>query len=283
MPLLTSIWSFCRRNRIRILALLLVMVLVAPPPAQGQFGLLTGIVNLISSGLGSLSNVLGSVNTALRNVINPILQDIQNVLNTAQQIMGAMFQFQRNVIYPDWAIVNSRALVGQVAGIYHSIRAIWDTIVHSATLPAPRNLEAIILSKNPAEIGSVGESFSTVYLPLPAATEAHSWQRDLIDSSDAVSQAAMKRSIAIDAIADRELEAAEQMLAALESTAPGTAEMIGAQAGAWLVRSNAYTQQAMAELMRLRAVELAAEGARMKEAARFTREAREKLTDLNRQ
>ena len=41
----------------------------------------------------------------------------------------------------------------------------------------------------------------------------------------------MKRSIAIDDIADRELAAADQMMTALASTAPGTAEMIGAQAG----------------------------------------------------
>ena len=41
----------------------------------------------------------------------------------------------------------------------------------------------------------------------------------------------MKRSMAIDDIADRELAAADQMMAALASTAPGTAEMIGAQAG----------------------------------------------------
>ncbi len=58
--------------------------------------------------------------------------------------------------------------------------------------------------------------------------------------------------------------------------------MIGAQAGAWLVRSHAYTQQAMAELMRVRALELASQGARVKEAARYTRETRNKLTELNR-
>jgi hypothetical protein len=57
--------------------------------------------------------------------------------------------------------------------------------------------------------------------------------------------------------------------------------MIGAQAGAWLVRSNAYTQQALAELMRIRTIELAAQSARMKESARFTRETRNKLTELN--
>lgn len=282
MSLLTSIWSLCRRNRTRILALLLVLVLVAPPPANAQFGILTSIVNLIGSGLGSLNGVLGSVNTALRNVIHPILQDIQNVLNIAQQIMNAMVQFQRNVVYPDAAIARARGLVGQVMGIYNSIQGIWATVVHSATLPNPRSLETILLSRNPSQVGAVSGIFSAVYTPLPTMTEAHPWQRDLIDSADAASQAAMKRSIAIDALADQELAAAEQMLDALSSTAPGTADMIGAQAGAWLVRSHAYTQQAMAELMRLRAIGLATESARAKEGARFARETRDKLTDMNR-
>jgi hypothetical protein len=58
--------------------------------------------------------------------------------------------------------------------------------------------------------------------------------------------------------------------------------MIGAQAGAWLVRSHAYTQQAMSELMRLRSIELATQSARVKEAVRYTRETRDKLSELNR-
>jgi len=61
-----------------------------------------------------------------------------------------------------------------------------------------------------------------------------------------------------------------------------TAEMIGAQAGAWVVRSQAYTQQALAEMMRLRAIELAGQGARLKESARFARETRDKLIQMNR-
>jgi hypothetical protein len=88
--------------------------------------------------------------------------------------------------------------------------------------------------------------------------------------------------MAIDDIADRELAAADQMMSALSSTAPGTAEMIGAQAGAWVVRSQAYTQQALAEMMRLRAIELAGQGAQMKESARFTRETRNKLMQMSR-
>ena len=38
----------------------------------------------------------------------------------------------------------------------------------------------------------------------------------------------------------------------------------------------------MAELMRVQAIELAAQSARIKEGARYTRETRNKLTELNR-
>jgi len=281
MPALSQLWSILVRNRTRLIALLVIVSLFAPQPANAQFGFLLGLINIVTSGMNTLNNVMTSVNNALRNVIGPILQQINSIMTAAQQIMGAIFDFQRNVIYPQQAIDRARALVGQVQGIYAAIRGIWNVIVRSATLPNPRQLEAVLLSRDAGQISAVGGNFSAVYAPLPAATEAHPAQRDLIDSSDAAAQAAMKRAIAIDAIADQELAAAEQMMTALQSTAPGTAEMIGAQAGAWLVRSNAYTQQALAELMRIRTIELAAQSARMKESARFTRETRNKLTELN--
>ncbi len=282
MELVNGAWRFFSSHRMRIVALLLVFSLVAPPPADAQFGFLSGLLSIINTGLSTLSNVMNTINNTLRNVIGPILQGINSAMSAAQQIMGAIFDFQRNVVYPQQAIDRARALIGQVQGIYNAIRGIWNIVVRSATLPNPRQLEAVILSRDPAQIGSLAGSFSAVYTPLPPATEAHPAQRDLIDSTDGVAQAAMKRSIAIDAIADQELAAADQMMSALQSTAPGTAEMIGAQAGAWLVRSHAYTQQAMAELMRVRALELASQGARVKEAARYTRETRNKLTELNR-
>jgi hypothetical protein len=274
--------NFFVGHRLQAAVLLLIVSMLVPQPAEGQFQFIFSLIGLVSSGLSTINNVMTSINNTLNNVIRPILEGINRAISAAQQIMGAIFDFQRNVVYPQLAIDQARALIGQVMGIYNQIRGIWATIVRSATLPNPRNLEDIILSRDASRIGQVGGGFAAVYTPLPPATEAHPFQRDLIDSRDAASQAAMKRSIAIDAIADQELQAAEQMMSALQSTAPGTAEMIGAQAGAWLVRSHAYTQQAMAELMRVRSIELAAQSALVKENARYMRETRNKATDLNR-
>ncbi|MCW5979583.1 MAG: hypothetical protein KIT09_16010 [Bryobacteraceae bacterium] len=263
-------------------ALLLVLALLAPQPAEGQLGFIIGLGNLIGSGLSALSGIMSQVSDALRNVIGPLLDSIHNTLSAIQTIVQQLFDFQREVIYPEDAIAAAQGVVGAVAGIYSQIRAIWQTVIRSATLPRPRSLEDVILSGDPGQIPNVGRRFADVYTPLPAATEVHPAERDLIDMSDAVAQAAMKRAIAIDAIADQEMEAAEYMFAELAGTAPGTAEMIGAQAGAWLVRSHAYTQHALAELMRVRALELAAQSARMKAAARYTRESRQRIENLNR-
>jgi hypothetical protein len=266
----------------QIIALIVVVALLVPQPANAQLGFITGLIGIISSGLSSVSGVLFAVNTTLQNVIGPLLSGISSAMSAIQNSTQGILDFQRNTVYPLAAINSARSLVGQIQGIYNSIRGIWSTVVRSATLVNPQGLESVILSKDAGQIGAVAARFSAVYTPLPAATEVHPSTRDVIDSSDAASQAAMKRSMAIDDIADRELDAADQMMSALASTAPGTAEMIGAQAGAWVVRSHAYTQQALAEMMRLRAIELAGQGAQMKDAARFARETRNKLTQMSR-
>jgi hypothetical protein len=275
-------WKAVSSRRMQIIALLVVVALLVPQPANAQFGFLTGLIGIVSNGLSSVSGVLSAVNTTLQNVIGPLLRTINSAMTAIQNITQGILDFQQNTVYPLAAINSARALVGQIQGIYNSIRRIWNTVVRSATLANPQGLENVILSKDAGQIGAVAGRFSAVYTPLPAATEVHPSTRDVIDSSDAASQAAMKRSMAIDDIADRELAAADQMMAALAGTAPGTAEMIGAQAGAWVVRSQAYTQQALAEMMRLRAIELAGQGAQMKDAARFARETRNKLTQMSR-
>ena len=289
MPTLATICAFLGRGwkaissrRMQIIAVLVVIALLIPSPAHAQIGFITGLIGIVSNGLSAVSGVLAAVNSTLQSVIGPLLSSISGAMSAIQSVTQGILDFQQNTVYPLAAINSARALVGQVQGIYNSIRGIWNTVVRSATLVNPQGLENVILSKDAAQIGAVAARFSAVYTPLPAATEVHPSTRDVIDSSDAASQAAMKRSMAIDDIADRELAAADQMMSALGSTAPGTAEMIGAQAGAWVVRSQAYTQQALAEMMRLRAIELAGQGAQMKESARFTRETRNKLMQMSR-
>jgi len=233
--------------------LVVVAMLITPRPAQGQFIDWAPIVGAINA-----------INTAITNVIGGALQAMNQTLGSINSIVSAVQNLFQDVVYPQGAITRARGLVGQLAGIYSQIRAISQTAVNSATLANPRTLEQTLLSRNPLQIPNVTASFQNVYQPLPAATDASPLTRNVIDMSDATAQAAMKRAIAIDAIADQEFQAAEQMLNELQSAAPGTAPMIGAQGSAWLVRAHAYTQAALADSMRLRAVGLSNAGAELK-------------------
>jgi hypothetical protein len=98
--------------------------------------------------------------------------------------------------------------------------------------------------------------------------------------ADAVAQAAMKRAIAIDHLANLEIQAANQINQSIQSAAPGSAPIIEAQADAWLIRANAYTQSATADLMRVRAIDLADAGADVKSGATNTSNLGQQLINL---
>ena len=72
-------------------------------------------------------------------------------------------------------------------------------------------------------VPGVSGGYQTVYQTVPVPQNASPQTRDLIDMSDAAAQDAMKRAIAIDAIADTEMQAANQINSQLAQAAPGTA------------------------------------------------------------
>jgi hypothetical protein len=170
-------------------------------------------------------------------------------------------------------------LVGAVGGLYTQSQAISGVSVASATLPNPQQLEQLLLSRNPMNVPGVSANYQTVYQTVPVPQNASPQTRDLIDMSDAAAQDAMKRAIAIDAIADAEMQAANQINNQLAQAAPGTAPMVEAEAAAWLVRANAYTQSALGDVIRVRAVTLANSGAQLKFNAANSAQIRQNALD----
>ena len=128
--------------------------------------------------------------------------------------------------------------------------------------------------------GQTSASYTVVYGPVPDDKSASQLVRNRIDLADAAAQAAMKRSIAIDNLANLEVQAANQINQSLQVAAPGSAPIIEAQADAWLVRANAYTQAAIADLMRVRAIDLADAGANIKSGATNTTNLGQQLINL---
>src|ERR1700678_602141 len=237
-----------RRHAVLLALVLLLSTLVAPNRVKGQ--LPSPCCALLAEGLGTINVTLGSVIAAGLGAINVILTNTNNFLQTT--------------VWPPKAIAQALGMAGQIQGFYAQIRAILRIPIATATLPNPRQLESTLLSQNAGQIGSTTGNYASVYNVVPAPQNASPAVRDLIDMTDAVAQDAMERSIAIDAIAVQELSAADQINTNVQSAAPGTAPMIEAEADAWLIRANAYTQSALADLMRVRAIDLANNGANLK-------------------
>jgi len=232
-------------RRLRVATLLIVLALAAPRPVKSQF--LDPCCAIMSAGLTTISSTLNSV--------------IGGGLNSILSIDRTIQSFEQSVVWPVQLIAQAQALVGSLQRVFSQIGSLMNIRVNSATLPLSQQLEQNLLSRDAGQIPSTGASYAAVYGQLPSQT------RNLMDIADAVAQDAMKRAIEIDNLADLEIQAANQINQSIQTAAPGSAPIIEAQADAWLVRANAYTQAATADLMRVRAAVLADKSADMKMGA----------------
>lgn len=251
-------WKAMKWKVIFVAALTLV-VMLAPKGARGQFGL-DPCCAIISAGLNTISGLLKNV------VVKPLGQ--------IQQIQQQQANFQQQVIYPTGAINNARGLAGQMQGQLRQMTQVFRLPTASATLPTPQQLEQVLISHNPQAMGQLSQNYAKVYGTVMAPADAPQPIRDLVDMTDAEAQAALKKAVQLDALADVELAAADQINQQIQNAAPGSAPILEAQAAAWLVRANAYTQSAMAELIRVRSIDLANSGAQMKFNANDTNQLR---------
>lgn len=246
--LLQRTGNFVGRKSVLIVTLLAVAVL-APFRAGAQFGL-DPCCAIISAGLSSISGLLKSA--------------VGQPLSAIQQMQQQANNFEQQVVSPITAISNARSLAGQMQGQLRQMTQLYRLPTNSATLPAPQQLEQLLLSHSPQAISQISQNYAAVYGAVMAPADAPQPVRDLVDMTDAESQAALKKAVEMDALADVELAAAEQINQQIQTAAPGSAPILEAQAAAWLVRANAYSQSAIAELIRVRSIDLANASAQLK-------------------
>ena len=238
-------------HKIRTTVLLVIFALLAPKPIRSQF--VDPCCAILATGLTTISSTLSNI--------------IGGGLNSILSVEKSISSFEQSVVWPQNLINQARSLVGNVRGIFNQIQGVMRIPVNSATLPATQQFEQSLLSRDPNQIAQTGARYTAVYGAVPNATMASPQTRDMIDMTDAAAQAAMKRAIEIDSLSDLELQAADQISQSIQAAAPGSAPIIEAQADAWLVRANAYTQSATADLMRVRAIDLANASANVKNGA----------------
>jgi hypothetical protein len=231
------------------------LALAIPRPANAQFGL---DLAAILAGLQKVSNLLTS--------------SIASPLKKIQSVEQDMQKYQEEVLYPIQEINRAKALASSLSGQMRSMQSLINLNFASATLMLPQQLERQMLSGNSNYIAGFQNSYSQVYGSLPIASAAPPDLRSRIDMTDAQAQDAMKKAIELDALATRELEVAQSLNQQIQTAAPGTASILEAEGSAWVLQGNAYSQSAMAALLRVRSTELSNAGSEMKSSTSQTQQ-----------
>lgn len=229
-----------RPSLLKVAIVVLAVLAILPTRANGQFGIDTAAI------LAALSKMQSLMNTYIAAPLKTI--------NLYEQSTA---KYEQEVMYPLTAINQAKTSVMQFENQFNQISGMFHVNVSSATLPQSQNLETLLLSRNAANVPTITGQFQNVYGVVMPQNAGSPQMRTMTDMTDAQAQDAMKRAIEIDALADAELNEANQMGQQISRAAPGSAEILEAEADVWVVRANAYTQAALAELMRTRGIDLA--------------------------
>jgi hypothetical protein len=230
-----------RPTLLKVSATAIVVLLLIPTGAHGQFGIDTAAI------LAGLSKI----QSLMQQYISTPLKDINQVEQTTSK-------YEQEVMYPIAAINQAKSSVTQFESQFRQMSNMFRNMnVSSATLPQSQGLESLLLSRNPSNVASISPQFQSVYGVVMPQNSAPTSLRNMTDMTDAQAQDAMKRAVQIDALADSELTEADQMGQQISAAAPGSAPILEAEADVWVVRANAYTQSALAELMRTRGIDIA--------------------------
>jgi len=233
-----------RPSLLKVAVVALAVAAILPTRANGQFGVDVAAI------LAALSQMQSLMNTY---IVAP--------LKTINQVEQSVANYEQEVMYPLAAINQAKNSVMQFESQFSQIGNLFHVNVASATLPQSQNLETLLLSRNAGNVPSLSGQFQSVYGVVMPPNAASPQMRTMTDITDAQAQDAMKRAIEIDALADAELTEADQMGQQISQAAPGSAPILEAEADVWMVRANAYTQAALAELMRTRGIDLANQSA----------------------
>jgi hypothetical protein len=228
---------------------IVIASLIAVEPAHSQFGI---DIAAILAGLHAINNTLNTAVGAPLKVINNIERQEQ--------------QYQQQVLYPLSAINGAKQMATGFTNSFTSFRQLGTMNISSASLPSPQQLEQQMLSGNPNDISTIGSAYQNVFAPLPATTAVPQNVEYQIDMGDAQAKDALKKAIELDAFAARELEVAQKLNDQIAASAAGSAPILDAEASAWVVQGNAYTQMGMAELLRLNSAGLSNRSGELKDS-----------------
>ncbi len=258
---------------------MLAVAMVVPQPAHAQLDPLIGITGAFNAVNQAANSILSFINDTMR----PELEGIQAASEALREFVGQLRNLWEQVVWPISEINRARGLAQQLIGAFRGpLNGLYSIGVNSAQLPNPARLESVMRNRQVNDHGQLVSAFQQAFGTLPAAVDVHPEERNLIDVDDALAIDQLMTLKMGDAAADQVLRAATAIEDEATEMAPGTAAMVSAAAYIAAVQSQAHIQKMIAGQLRQEAARLAHDTMLLKRSATFTRESRNKVTDLNR-
>jgi hypothetical protein len=226
------------------------------------------------AGIADIVVLLNTITSTLENGVGAVLSGIQDVST-------GLRDFEQQLVWPVTLINQSRQEVLQVRAQFSSLAGRIQSIsTDSATLLAPKRLEALLRSQQAANLGQISGSYGQVYQALPQASQATVSQRNLVDVDDALALGAMKTAIASDQVSQEMLGVADGLERQVSATAPGSAPILTAQAQVANLQNQAMLHRMLAAELRQEAATLAHTNALRKQSADAHRVLRNNLQQI---
>jgi hypothetical protein len=243
-----------RKSRLlKVLAVLLVLVLLPRPAAA--------ILPALAVAIGALVSFLTQIFNILKDLIAPVLENIKKL----QEKVWKRFDED---IYPRAKIERAQGAAAALQAEMNRIKQqVLDVGTGNARLGPVQQFEARVRARTLQGTEGLEQSYRDIFLPVPDAREAAEDLRRVIDFQDAAVLGAFKESAKIMQAAEAEIRVISQLEDEIKQAPPGAAPILEASAAAALIKSEAITQQALAELLRLGGAQMAARSLEEKRAA----------------
>ncbi|HET9281198.1 MAG TPA: hypothetical protein VFR24_04485 [Candidatus Angelobacter sp.] len=218
-----------------------------------------------AAGLTDILTLLTTITSTIQNAIGGVLTGIQTLNNSVNN-------FRQQIIWPVNALNQTRGFIistkAQYQGLMNQIHQVKN---NSATLASPAQLESLYRSTQAGSIAQLESSYSTVYSPVPLATDAKPIQRNLMDMDDALAMGSLKTAVLSDQTTSGMLGLADSIEQQSATAAPGSGPMLATEAQIASLESQAYLTKVLASELRQEAAKLAHENTLLKQSAANTR------------
>jgi hypothetical protein len=200
-------------------------------------------------------------------ILSTITGTIGGALNEIHQIQADVLRTEQEVLYPLSLIHQAESYIATIKASYRGwMNNVFAIRINSANLLTPRNLESVFLSGRTAQIGNFNQIYTGTYGAQPAMGAAPTLNLQMMDIEDATAKDATAQAIAADQATATMLQTAQRIEDESQTTAPGTADMVSAEARTAELASMAVQHKLLAYELRERAMELAHRGTILKQS-----------------